>query len=178
VRIITASNANLNDEFQKGHFRKDLFYRLSLVRIYLPRLKERVGDIEPLVTHFLEKFATKLKISTPKIHPHVMQKMYDHNWPGNVRELENCIKFAILDSNIILPEHLPDYLNDGSFEGNEQVGYSDSIMKIHKAVLTQAIESSNGHIGKAAEKLGVSRSTIYRMRKQCGLVANSKRTKP
>lgn len=177
VRIITASNTNLNDEFQKSHFRKDLFYRLSLVMINLPSLKERIGDIEPLVTYFLEKFAARLRISTPRVSPHTMQKLYDHNWPGNVRELENCIKFAIhiTDSNIILPEHLPDYLNDRYFEDDEQVDYSDFNMKINKSVLIQAIESSGGNIGKAAKKLAVSRSTIYRMRKQCGLIDKTKK---
>ena len=178
MRIITASNVNLHHEFQRGHFRKDLFYRLSLVRIYLPMLKERIGDIGPLVTYFLEKFAAKLRVSTPKIHPRAMQKLYDHDWLGNVRELENCIKFAIhlVDSNIILPEHLPDYLNDGSIKDNEQVGYSDSIIKINKTILTQTIESSNGHIGEAAKKLGVSRSTIYRMRKKFDLIGKPKRS--
>jgi sigma-54 dependent transcriptional regulator, acetoin dehydrogenase operon transcriptional activator AcoR len=174
VRIIAASSANLDEEFQKGHFRKDLFYRLSLVRIFLPNLKSRIEDLEPLVHYFLEKFAGKLRRKAPRIHPLAMQSLYAHNWPGNVRELENCIKFAthLIDSDIIMPEHLPDYLREGGLEEHVTVD-SNCLIQMDKTMILHALESSNGSIGEAAKKLGISRSTIYRKRRQYGLVGKT-----
>ncbi len=171
VRIIAASSLDLKEELANGRFRKDLFYRLGIARIFLPPLRDRTEDILSLIHYFLEKFAAENRRKKPMIYSQTLKTLMAYDWPGNIRELENCIRFAmhIADTDEILPEHLPDYLLDVMEEKEAPVG-SNRIQDVERAMLLSALESSHGHIGQAAKILGVSRSTVYRRRKQLGLM--------
>jgi transcriptional regulator with PAS, ATPase and Fis domain len=169
VRIIAAASVFLEEEIRSGRFRKDLFYRLSFVRILLPPLVERMEDLDSLAHSILVRCTEKLGKEIRRIHPEAMKGLYGHDWPGNVRELENCIEFAayLADGDEVLPEHLPDYLlRDGNAEPAYPHGVQDTI---ERSRIERALESAKGNIGEAAKQLGVSRSTLYRKRKQFGI---------
>jgi two-component system response regulator HydG len=121
VRIIAATNRNLEEMIQKGTFREDLFYRLNVIPIYLPPLRERKDDIEKLVPHFIAKFNALHKKRIQEVSPASLQILLKHNWPGNIRELENVIEhaFVIENTDKILPQSLPGYLQNA-------VGFSEA----------------------------------------------------
>jgi sigma-54 dependent transcriptional regulator, acetoin dehydrogenase operon transcriptional activator AcoR len=171
VRIIAASGLNIEKETQQGRFLKELFYRLTLVRIFLPPLRERMQDLKQLVSLFFEESARKLQKNLSFISPEVMQQLYSYDWPGNIRQLKSCIEFmvCIADGENILLEHLPDYfINRASRENINQTGQKNTD-HLNRWQILQAIESTRGRIGEAAKILGISRSTIYRKRNQLGL---------
>jgi DNA-binding NtrC family response regulator len=96
TRVVAATNQYLEEEIEAGRFRDDLYYRLNVVPIYLPPLRERRKDIPPLVRYFLERYCEENRKETPDVPPAVLQKLHDHDWPGNVRELENCVERAVV----------------------------------------------------------------------------------
>jgi DNA-binding NtrC family response regulator len=96
LRLVAATNVNLEAAVQAGRFREDLYYRLNVARLALPPLRERTGDILPLARHFLELYAKRLRIAAPELTPQTQQRMLAHAWPGNIRELENVIHYAML----------------------------------------------------------------------------------
>lgn len=110
VRIVAATNRNLKDQVQKGEFREDLYYRLSVMPFVIPSLRERVDDIVPLAQFFFKKYAEAFKIDAPNVDPLVYQKLANYDFPGNVRELENLIQniLVVAQGTDILPTHLPD----------------------------------------------------------------------
>ena len=112
VRIIAATHKRLEDEVEAGRFRKDLFYRLNVIRLELPPLRERKEDVPLLATHFLERYRSNATTPVTEIDPDAMQTLLQHDWPGNVRELENAIKSAIAfaDGSIIRRANLPETL--------------------------------------------------------------------
>jgi transcriptional regulator of acetoin/glycerol metabolism len=170
VRIIAASSVLLEDEIRSGRFRKDLFYRLSFVRILLPPLSERMEDLGLLAESILAACAGKLGKKIRRIHPEAMERLYDHDWPGNIRELENCIEFAahLAEGEEILPEHLPDHLLRQETAAAESLHLGRRAME--RSRIERALESAQGNLGETARQLGVSRSTLYRKRRQLGIV--------
>jgi len=112
VRIVSATNKDLTEEVEKGRFRKDLYYRLSVDSITLPPLRERKEDIPLLVDHFIKKYSDEMSSKVNSISPESLSVLLKYHWPGNIRELKNCIQRAITycNHNAILPEHLPIYL--------------------------------------------------------------------
>jgi len=108
VRLVTATNVDLNEAVSAGHFRLDLFYRLNIVQVQLPPLRERIGDILPLANHFLGVYSRRLGLPEPLLGTAAVQALEDYSWPGNIRELENVIHFALLvaSEHEIRPEHL------------------------------------------------------------------------
>jgi transcriptional regulator of acetoin/glycerol metabolism len=170
VRIIAASSVPLDDEIRNGRFRKDLFYRLSLVRILLPPLAERMEDLDLLAHSILEKCCRKQGRAIRRIHPDAMETLCGHDWPGNIRELENCLEFGVClaEGDELLPEHLPDYL---AGDGTTQPGFlCHGQHAVERSRIERAIELAGGDLGEAARQLGVSRSTLYRKRKQLGIL--------
>ncbi len=166
VRIIAASSVVLEDELRSGRFRKDLFYRLSFVRIYLPPLVERMEDLDLLAHSILTKCCQKHGRELRRIHPDTMESLYGHDWPGNIRELGNCIEFAVLlaEGDQLMPEHLPDYFRrEGPRESN---GLSSGQESLERARILRALEDAKGNMGEAARRLGISRSTLFRKRRQ------------
>jgi sigma-54 dependent transcriptional regulator, acetoin dehydrogenase operon transcriptional activator AcoR len=160
VRIISAANRNLKDEVKKGNFRDDLFYRINVVPIYMPPLRERRNDIPLLVDHFLHRIVKNGAQDNPDISDEAVSLLMDYHWPGNVRELENAIQFAIVKcrGRKILPKDLPVELQRPDVPGTSR-GPS---RKLDLEVVTSALVKSGGNKAKAARLLGVGRATLYR----------------
>jgi PAS domain S-box-containing protein len=162
VRVVAATNQDLAEKVRLGTFRHDLYYRLNVVRLIIPPLRDRLDDIPLLVEHFLEKFSRKFHKSLAAVSREVMELFMRHSWPGNVRELEHIIEHAAIlcSSTILSREHLPqDFINSVRDEPVEQ---TDAPVRDQKLTLEEALKRAGGNKAKAARLLGVSRCTIYR----------------
>ncbi|MCR2044696.1 sigma-54 interaction domain-containing protein [Anaerosalibacter massiliensis] len=171
IRIIAATNRNLEEEVRKNNFREDLFYRLNMLCMEIPPLRHRKEDIIELTNHFLEKAATKLNKNGITISKDVLDIFINYDWPGNVRELENAIFRAVnlCFEGEILPKHLPEKIVEKteivvSAEKDEIDEKSLEDMEI-KHIL-ELLDKNNGNKKKTAEMLGISRSTLYRKLKK------------
>lgn len=177
VRFISATNKNLEEEIIDNHFREDLFFRLNVIQINLPPLREREGDLPLLSQFFLEKYAHELGKDVKKISAYAMDILKDYAFPGNVRELENIIErsVALESSNIVLPESLT-LSHFRRKEAPDDRRYTDLTLKgidlekvmtgIERDYILKALEMSNGSRQKAAEILGINlRSFRYRLEK-------------
>jgi len=178
VRIIAASNADLQTLVQNGQFREDLFYRLNVITISLPPLRRRREDIPLLVAHFLEKYSEENRKKLRYVTPEGMRYIMDHSWPGNVRELENTIERAVVlsTSEEIGPELLPDYLrfpqkSDQLLTVVPTTGLSlkDAVSEYERNMIMQALELAGGVQKKAAELLQLKASTLNEMMKRLGI---------
>jgi len=175
VRVIAATNRDLSESIQKGTFREDLFYRINVIPITLPPLRQRREDIPLLVDHFIDKFCTNLGVPKKRISSDAMRAIEKYHWPGNVRELENVIErmIALEMSDVLttksLPDHIllggamPDVTFDLPAEGISLEEHLDSIMKIF---MLKALERTNGVQTQAAELLHMTfRSFRYYAKK-------------
>lgn len=177
VRVIAATNRQLEKAIKDGQFREDLYYRLNVMPINLPPLRERREDIPLLVDHIMKKL--RPTYGAKRISPAVMELFHHYDWPGNIRELENVIERANIISrgDVILPEHLPEEIRGVRSKSGRNVSIELpdtglSLEEVEKQLLMQALEKSNGNQSKAAELLGVTRSTfIYRCQKH-GILKN------
>ena len=177
VRIIAATAKNLSEEVAAGLFREDLFYRLNVINVHLPPLRERTGDIPLLCEHFFEKYAARLHAEKIQgIAPATMQLLLRYPWPGNVRELENVIERALVlaDKNIILPENLPENLGSrGSRRRLDDLLGTLSIKEGRKILehrlISRALISTGGNKSKAAELLEISYPSLLSKIKEFGL---------
>jgi two-component system response regulator AtoC len=173
VRVISATNVDLEEAVKNGTFREDLFYRISVFPIRLPSLRERKEDIPLLAAHFLEKYCTQEKKAIEGIAPDALELLMAYSWPGNVRELENAIERATLLATTvdISPKDLP---NSVRAIGEKKIYEKDAtlsswIEKLEEDALRQALLECEGNISKTAKKLGIGRATIYRKAKKYGL---------
>jgi len=159
IRVISATNRELKLEMKKQNFREDLYYRLNVVPIYLPPLRERKNDIPLLAAHFLEQ-AAKRGQKTAGLSREAVAVLMDYSWPGNVRELQNAIYFALVKvkSRTIRPQDLPLELRQRE-PANSKPG---PCKKLDMESVTAALEKSGGNKSKAAKLLGVGRATLYR----------------
>ncbi len=159
VRLITATNRNLKREVKKGTFRDDLYYRINVVPIHMPPLRERKGDIPLLVNHFLDQ-AGEQDQESPGFSKEAMALMEDYAWPGNVRELQSAVRFALVKGKgqMIQPEHLPLELKDWGKRQNRR----SSRKKLDTEQVRIALNQTDGNKAKAARILGVGRATLYR----------------
>lgn len=167
VRIVAATNQSLAERVSQGAFRQDLYYRLNVVRLDLPSLRERCDDLDLLVSHFITKFNGKLSTAVTAVSDDVMTIFRGYGWPGNVRELEHAIEHAcILRKNaIVTVSDLPqDLLNSMPVPGISIKNYSTAASPALpvKLSLTDALAASGGNKARAARLLGVSRMTLYR----------------
>ncbi len=184
VRIIAATNKNLEDEIIAGNFREDLFYRLAVVPIRVPPLRERKGDVPLLVNHFLKKYSEKMDKDVQEISSYAMKVLMEYDYPGNVRELENIIErgVALESSNIILPESLTlsTYKKEGkpvekttdafiAVESEEELynqGLDDIMAQLEKQMIEHALAKTDNSKMRAAELLKISfRSLRYKVQK-------------
>jgi two-component system, NtrC family, response regulator PilR len=180
IRIISATNKKLEDEVIAGNFREDLFYRLNVIEIKVPPLRDRKGDLLPLAQHFLEKYSRELGKEVTKFSSYAIDLMKKYNFPGNIRELENLIErsVALSSTNILLPDSLAmsihkkrwiEGVRNRRFDIDEvaQGVNLDSILEeIERAYIEKAMECTDGNKNKAAELLGLSlRSFRYRVDK-------------
>ncbi|MBF0422453.1 MAG: sigma-54-dependent Fis family transcriptional regulator [Magnetococcales bacterium] len=163
VRIIAATNRNLMDKVAAGSFREDLYYRLNVVEIQLPPLRERKDDIELLTGQFIRKFCVKFNKTIDSVTEDVMQALHDYSWPGNVRELEHVIEraFVICRDHVIGLEHLPSTMLEGRIAAVPAGAHSMNEDSERSHVL-KVLEQVRYNKGKAAKLLGISRSTLYR----------------
>ena len=160
VRVISATNKDLKKEVQQKKFRKDLFYRLNVIPIHLPPLRERRNDIPLLVDHFLKEAGEIHKNMPPTISKEAVSVMMGYHWPGNVRELQNAIQFAIVNcsGDTIFPKDLPMELKDLSLFGPSR----GASRKLNVENVKIALIKTGGNKAKAARILGVGRATLYR----------------
>ncbi|WP_127837118.1 sigma-54-dependent Fis family transcriptional regulator [Clostridium prolinivorans] len=163
VRIIAATNKDLKKEVEKGTFREDLYYRLSVIPIYVPPLRERKEDIEILMEHFLKVKAIKLGKPIPKIRHDIYEKIINYNWPGNVREMENCIENIVnLDGNTSFNFKIEGLSKEQSNSSEKILEYDMcSLEQWELKAIKSCIDKCNGNITKASRILGINRSTLY-----------------
>ncbi|MFQ5455022.1 MAG: sigma-54-dependent transcriptional regulator [Nitrospirota bacterium] len=170
VRVITATNKNLQEEIAKKNFREDLFYRLSVLPIYIPPLRERKEDIPLLVEYFISFYCKELNKNIKTVSDEAMKLMMDYTWTGNIRELQNCIERTVILSNtdVILPEHLGlklqeednIYLRDIPLNGTLHE-VSSTATKIAEAnLIKRVMKETGGNKTRASEKLEVSYKTL------------------
>jgi transcriptional regulator with GAF, ATPase, and Fis domain len=169
VRLIAATNRNLLDEVKKGEFREDLYYRLNVIPIYLPPLRQRRNDIPLLAVHFLGHFAGGEGKKAEGFSPDAMRLLLDYSWPGNVRELENSIEHAavLAKGRRIEPAHLPAVLHKAhvtSFRPKPPTLYEQEA-----SLLQEAMEECGWNKKEAARRLGISRSTLYEKLRKYGI---------
>jgi PAS domain S-box-containing protein len=165
VRIIAATNQNLADKVGQGTFRQDLFYRLNVVRLVLPALRERLDDLEPLVAHFVAKFNLKFGRDIIGVSNDVMDAFRRHDWPGNVRELEHAIEHAsiLCRSDIISQSDLPqDLLDSLCNDVTPPADIASPPTPRANLTLEEALAMTGGNKSRAADLLGISRRTVYR----------------
>ena len=159
IRVIAATNKDLEKAVQEGSFREDLYYRLNTIPIHLPPLRERKEDIPILAAHFLEKFRHEVKREIETISPEALSLMSEYDWPGNVRELENAIERAVVLSrdNVIIPYALPEAVRKSQHTESD----SYSLRENEERLILKALAATNGEIKKAAQLLEISRPTLY-----------------
>jgi len=168
VRIVAATNRNLAREIEAGHFRQDLFYRLSIFQIELPSLRQRIPDIEPLAKYFLKLFSLKTNKKIGGLSEDFIQILKHHNWPGNIRELKNIIeRSVILESTAALtPASLPFEMQQIAIEdttGNEQKVLSAfSLASAEKIHIQKVMNHTNGNKTETARLLNIALTTLYR----------------
>ncbi|HED00264.1 MAG TPA: sigma-54-dependent Fis family transcriptional regulator [Proteobacteria bacterium] len=157
VRIIAATNKNLKEEMAAGNFREDLFYRLNVISIDLPPLRQRKEDIVPLCSHFLAKYNEREGKDIQDFDPKVIQLFLDHDWPGNVRELQNAVELAVIltKGNTIKEKCLPPHLRE------TYIYPSTSLAENEKKLIARVLDESNWNKHEAARRLGITRSTLY-----------------
>ncbi|UCG05642.1 MAG: sigma-54-dependent Fis family transcriptional regulator [Desulfobacterales bacterium] len=184
IRIIAATNKNLKEEMVRGRFREDLFYRLNVVHIVLPALKERKEDIRLLVNHFIGKYASERNSSIPVtgVDQEVDRLFYDYSWPGNVRELENVIERVMIlcPGDTIRVSDLPKGFKDNVHNTLHLEGIPadaklyDTLAMIEKALIERALKMTNNVQAHAAELLGIGKSGLNQKLKKYNLGVGSK----
>ncbi len=160
VRVISATNKDLKKEMKNNRFRDDLFYRINVVPIHLPPLRERKSDIPLLVDHFFKQDTIKYNRTLVTVSDNAMLLLTEYKWPGNVRELQNAVMFAFVTSkdDEITPDDLPMELNDNRLFGTNR----ESSRKLNMARVERALEKTGGNKARAARLLNVGRATLYR----------------
>jgi DNA-binding NtrC family response regulator len=178
VRIIAATHRDLQAEVQHKTFRQDLFYRLNVVSIKLPGLRERVQDLPALAHHFVKKSSARFEKDVTKIDPETLERLCTYGWPGNVRELENAMERAVVlaRGDTITPDLLPSELRpstDVPLPGSiaPQLPLSEARAEFERTYLLQALRRADGNTAEAARLSGVDRSNFRRLLKRHGINA-------
>jgi len=179
IRIICATNKDLQRQVEQQKFRDDLFYRLNVINIHMPPLRDRKEDIPALVEHFLAKHRYSATAQPAAISEEALKRLMEYDWPGNVRELENVVERAVVLSRgqIITSRELPfgDHEGDGhEEEGGDEVSveksfFKKSVAQFEKDLIMKALRDANGNRSKAAEMLGIYRRLLYAKIKEYGL---------
>lgn len=178
LRVVAATNKDLKAEVRKKQFREDLYYRLSMVEIHLPPLREREGDLPLLIEHFLEQWCTRYGKAVPQLTPSALHILEAHDWPGNVRELENAIGYSCMmaSRDWIDCEDLPPYLTEFtpdtqipllvSRSGAVRTNTEGLLEECESWLLRRALDQANWNQCKAARALGITRDRLrYRLKK-------------
>jgi Nif-specific regulatory protein len=166
VRVIAATNRDLETAARDRTFRQDLYFRLNVVGVQMPPLRERRDDIPALAEYFLEKHSRKVKRTLTGISPEAVRCLARYDWPGNVRELENAIERAIVlgSTEVILREDLPDTVAEAGGQSSAATGdFHDLVLEAKKRIVLEALDASGGSIAEAARKLGVHPNNLHRL---------------
>ncbi len=179
VRVLSASNRNIKDDVKEGIFREDLFYRLNVIQIDVPALRQRVDDIPLLVKHFISKYATGDRSAETTLDAETWKLLYRYPWPGNVRELENVIERALVLSSggVITPQDLPEELSEEKEEEIDldkivplNVSLPEALEKVEEKLIRRAFRYSDNVQSRAAEMLGLSRRMMHYKMKKYGII--------
>lgn len=166
IRLIAASNANLEARVQEGSFRQDLLYRINTIQIELPPLRERGEDIELLASHFLKVFQKKYQKPELRLGTQAIKKLNNYHWPGNVRELQHALEKAVIlsETDVLMP-------SDFDLKAVSQSNHKDlpSLSEMEKDLIINAMDRYDGNLSLVSEKLGVSRQTLYNKIKRYAL---------
>lgn len=164
VRVIAATNRNLEEAIRNKSFRKDLFYRLDVISINMPPLREIKDDIPNLVNHFIKKFSKDGHRQVSRVAPEVMDLLMRYDWPGNVRQLENIIEraFALGEGDTILAGDLPSDIRDTYKQAGNDSRSSLNLAENEKLLIIRALRETKGNKAEAAQLLGINITTVYR----------------
>ena len=169
ARIVTSTNRDIESMVQEGTFREDLYYRINVVNLEIPPLRERLEDLPRLVDHFIEQFRGKRQRPIERVSGNVMALLRRYPWPGNIRELENAIEhaFVLCRAEIIEVEHLPERIVAGVHEEeNSSTPFGDSSPA---AVIRESLARNEGNRSETARELGMHRATLWRKMRQYGI---------
>ncbi|MSS70427.1 MAG: sigma-54-dependent Fis family transcriptional regulator [Candidatus Latescibacteria bacterium] len=186
IRLIAATHKDLKEESRAGRFREDLYYRLNVLALVVPPLRERKEDIPPLVRHFLQKYGQEMGKPVADAAPEALDLLMRYDWPGNVRELQNAIERAVilLDGQVLRPEHLPMEKAEGrrpsldtplrDDSGQTAEGRTDgeralTLEEMERQYILQVLRETGFHQSRAAEVLGIGRRTLYRKIREYGI---------
>ncbi len=180
IRIISATNKDLSLSMAEGSFREDLFYRLNVIPLHIPPLRERVADIPLLLDHFQRRLGERVGNYRPKIFSDgVLAIMSDYHWPGNIRELENLMEriSVLVEDDLILPSHLPDHMKNTPPPGElpmmasvfkSGVGFNDAVESFQRSMILHALNETDWVKARAAEMLKMNRTTLVeKIKKLC-----------
>ncbi len=185
VRVIVATNKHLEGAIERGDFRRDLYYRLNVITVHLPPLRERREDIPLLAKHFARKCGASLLKGPISFSPEAMAALSAHDWPGNVRELENAVERAVVlaEGNELAPEDFPEEIarrrtgggtgggggDDADAVGAAGMAFDDAVARYKRELIAEALEKAGGVQARAAEILGIKRTTLNEMMKRLGM---------
>ncbi len=164
TRIIAATNRDLEEEIKKGSFREDLYFRLNVVHIHIPPLRERKEDIPLLIASFIKEFAEENGKKISSIEQKARTALYNYDWPGNIRQLQNCIQSAVVMSSdeVIHFEDLPSPLKEKAESSSIVIPMGANMEEAEKQIILQTLESQNNNKTKTADILGIGRRTLHR----------------
>ncbi len=166
VRIIAATNSNLEQMINEGTFREDLFYRLNTIEFDLPPLRHRLADIGPMVNHFIQKFCKKYAQREPSIASETVDKLKKYHWPGNIRELEHAVERAVILSDGV--KLMPEDFNLRKEMKTDGMIPTTNLEALEKITIEQVIKKNEGNMSKVAQELGIGRTTLYRKLEKYG----------
>jgi Nif-specific regulatory protein len=172
IRLIAATNRDLQEAVRSGEFRQDLFYRLNVMALTMPPLRERREDIPMLTRHFVQKFATRCRVKVKPVSREAMAALVHYEWPGNVRELENAIERALVmgSSDAVLVEDLPEsLLEQDSPEEMHEGKYHASVKELKKRLIIDSVEQTRGNYVEAAAIMGVHPNYLHRLIRTLGI---------
>ena len=172
IRLIAATNRDLNEAVRTGQFRQDLYYRLAVVKLTMPPLRDRREDIPMLTRHFLQKYAKRSKVKPKPVSREAMAALVNYEWPGNVRELENAIERALVmgSADMVRLEDLPESLLEQESAAEMHEGkYHASVKELKKQLIVDAVEQTRGNYVEAAGILGVHPNYLHRLIRNLGL---------
>lgn len=182
VRFITATNRNLQEDVAKGAFREDLYYRLAVIPLYLPPLRERTSDMMLFISHFVQKFNARYGKAISGLTPAAMQMLFEQPWKGNIRELENVLERAVLlaDQELLTPDTLGLQLvnrrgESSAAPANMPISLQQAVQDAERKAIQQALLITGGNRTQAAALLGIGRRTLYDKLDEYGLNQETKK---
>ncbi|MBU0518508.1 sigma 54-interacting transcriptional regulator [bacterium] len=175
VRLIAATNKDISKMVESGTFREDFYYRINVINIHLPPLRDRIDDLPLLIQSLIDRYFKKFNKNILSVSPSALKRLKAYDWPGNIRELENVLEhaFVMCHGDMIDTDHLPDrFLKMSAFPGeeNDVPGSEAPLQYAEKIIISQILETYNGHRGKTADVLGIDKTTLWRKMKKYDLL--------